>query len=66
VHNCEADPVAAENLREGLVVCGWEAGGVTVEEGLGSGMELGAWRISVMIRGHSSGLVLWRAPYLLT
>jgi len=38
VRDREADPVAAENLRESLVVGGWEAGCVTVQEGLSGGM----------------------------
>lgn len=38
----EADPVTAEDLRKSLIVCGWEAGRVAVQEGLGGGMKLGA------------------------
>jgi len=56
VRDCEADPVAAEDLRESLVVRGWKASRVTVQEGLSGGMKLGTWRMSVTAREHSPGL----------
>lgn len=37
----EADPVAAEDCGEGLVVGGWEANCVAVEERLGCCVEFG-------------------------
>ena len=65
MRDCEADPVAAENLRKGLVVCSWKAGCVAVQESLSGGMKLGACRFV----SDGQMALSWTedfAPYLLT
>jgi hypothetical protein len=54
VRNREADPVAAEDLCKGLIVRGWETGGIAVQKGLRGGMKLGAWRLSATVKRTTS------------